>query len=115
MASSEQLIATLKKVLKSRGRTYADLALGLGLSEASIKRLFSEKTFTLQRLEEVCRYLEMDIFELARMARGESDAVRQMTMAQEELLASDRKLLGLFYLLMNNRELPDILQEYDMT
>ncbi len=115
MASSEQLISTLKKVLKSRGRTYADLALGLGLSEASIKRLFSEKTFTLQRLEEICRLLDMDIFELARMARGESESLRQMSVVQEELLAGDRKLLGVFYLLLNNREMADILRDYELT
>lgn len=115
MANAEQLIGTLKKVLKSRGKTYADLARGLGLSEASIKRLFSEKTFTLQRLEEICRLLDMDFFELARMARGESEAVRQMSVAQEELLAGNRKLLGLFYLLLNNRDLPGILSEYDLT
>lgn len=115
MANAEQLISTLKKVLKSRGKTYADLARGLELSEASIKRLFSEKTFTLQRLEEICRLLDMDFFELARMARGESEAVRQMSVAQEELLAGDRKLLGLFYLLLNNRDLPGILGDYDLT
>lgn len=115
MASAEQLIATLKKVLKSRGKTYADLARGLELSEASIKRLFSEKTFTLQRLDEICRLLDMDLFELARMARGEAEAVRQMTLAQEELLASDRKLLGVFYLLRNNRELADIVNDYEIS
>jgi DNA-binding Xre family transcriptional regulator len=115
MASAEQLITTLKKVLKSRGKTYADLARGLDLSEASIKRLFSEKTFTLQRLDEVCRLLDMDLFELARMARGEADALRQMTLAQEELLASDRKLLGVFYLLRNNREVADIVRDYELS
>lgn len=115
MANAEQLIAALKRVLKSRGKTYADLAAGLSLSEASIKRLFSERTFTLQRLDDVCRLLDMDLFELARLARGESDSLRQMSVAQEELLVSSRKLLGVFYLLLNQRELADIVRDYQIT
>jgi len=115
MANAEQLVSALKRVLKSRGKTYADLAAGLHLSEASIKRLFSEKTFTLQRLDDVCRLLDMDILELAKAARGEADALRQMSVSQEELLASDRKLLGVFYLLLNNRELADIVEHYQIS
>jgi transcriptional regulator with XRE-family HTH domain len=115
MANTEQLVETLKKVLKSRGITYADLASGLGLSQASIKRLFSERTFTLQRLDDICRFLEMDFFELARLARGEADAQREMTLAQEELLASDRKLLAVFYLLLNNREPAAIVKDYQIS
>lgn len=114
MANADQLVGTLKKVLKARGKTYADLAGGLGLSEASIKRLFSEQTFSLQRLDEICRLLDMDFFELARMARGESEALRQMSVAQEELLAADRKLLAVFYLLLNNREPAAIVREFDI-
>ena len=45
------LISTLKRVLKTRGVTYADLAERIALSEASVKRLFSQGTFTLERLE----------------------------------------------------------------
>lgn len=115
MANSDQLIDTLKRVLKSRGTTYAELAEGLGLSEASIKRLFSERTFTLQRLDDICRLLELDLFELARLARGESESVRQMTVEQERVLANDRKLLGVFYLLLNNWEMADIVGRYEIS
>ena len=59
------LISTLKRVLKARGVTYADLAEKIALSEASVKRLFSQGTFTLERLEEVCAALEIAVFELA--------------------------------------------------
>lgn len=114
MANADQLIDALKKVLKTRGVTYAQLAQGLALSEASIKRLFSEKTFTLQRLDEICRWLEMDLFELARVARGDADAVPEMTPEQEQVLADDRRLLGVFYLLLNNWTLADIVAKYEL-
>jgi transcriptional regulator with XRE-family HTH domain len=41
MSQASQLIAALKRVLKARGLTYADVAAHLGLSEASVKRQFS--------------------------------------------------------------------------
>jgi len=41
------IVETLKKVLKARGMTYADLAHALRVSTPTVKRLFSQRTFTL--------------------------------------------------------------------
>lgn len=109
------LIEALKKLLKSRGITYKALAASVGLSEPSIKRLFSERTFSLQRLEQVCAVLEVDFFELARLARGAGAAVEEMTLAQEKALAADSKLLGVFYLLFNDWQPADIVKHYVLT
>ena len=59
------LITTLKKILKLKGLTYRDLALRLELSESSVKRLFSSHRWQLDRIEAVCRALDMSIFDLA--------------------------------------------------
>lgn len=118
MASAPQtvvLLEALKKLLKSRGITYRSLAASLGLSEPSIKRLFSERTFTLQRLEEVCRVLEVDFFELAKLARGATAVSEEMTVAQERSLAADPKLLGVFYLVFNDWQPAEILERYVLT
>lgn len=115
MANTDLMITTLKRVLKSRGKTYNDLAQALHLSEASVKRLFSDKSFTLQRLDEICQWLELDFFELARIARGESMATAEMTIAQEQILADDLQLLGLFYLVRNNWQLQDIVSYYEIS
>lgn len=112
---SAGLVEALKKLLKSRGVTYRALAARVGLSEASIKRLFAERTFTLQRLEEVCAVLEIDFFELARLARGASATVDEMSREQEKALASDSKLLGVFYLLFNDWQPDDIHERYTLT
>ena len=58
------LVDALKRVLKARGLTYADIARGLDLSEASVKRIFSKRDFTLERLDEVCRLAGIDFAEL---------------------------------------------------
>ena len=62
-----ELLKTLKKCLKAKGLNYRDVADALSLSEASIKRLFSDQSFSVSRLEEVCRFLDMTIYDLARM------------------------------------------------
>src|SRR5688500_12821834 len=109
------LVEALKKLLKARGVTYRALAAGLGLSEPSVKRLFSERTFTLQRLEQVCQILDIDFFELAKLARGAAATTNEMTIAQEQVLAQDTKLLGVFYLVFNDWQPDDIYERYVLT
>jgi len=57
---TKNLIEVLKKALKSHGVTYADIAAQLNLSEASVKRMFAQKHFTLIRLESICEMAQMD-------------------------------------------------------
>lgn len=115
MADTNLLIDTLKKVLRTHGLTYADIAARVGLSEASVKRLFSQRTFTLKRLEQFCGLLEIDFFELARLARGRAADVREMTIAQETALAADPKLLGVFYTVFNGWQFDDIVAHYNVS
>jgi hypothetical protein len=49
MSQSQAMIQTLKKVIRQQDKTYKDVAVALQLSEASVKRLFAEKTFSLER------------------------------------------------------------------
>jgi DNA-binding Xre family transcriptional regulator len=109
------LVETLKRLLKSRGVTYRMLADGIGLSEASIKRIFAEESFTLHRLEEICAFLEIDFFELAKQARGTASAAEHMSIEQETALAADPRLLGVFYLVFNDWQLTDIIEHYELT
>ena len=67
MKQSNQWVDTLKRCLKARGLTYKDVARKLKLSEASIKRLFSERSFTLQRLEQICLMMYMSFSDLAHI------------------------------------------------
>lgn len=115
MSQTSELLNALKRVLKSRGLTYRHVAEQVGLSEASVKRLFAEETFSLQRLEQVCGTLEIDFFELAKLARGTRDSADLLTMEQEQKLASNPKLLAIFYLLYNDWDVQQIQAHYDIT
>ena len=113
-AHTSTLIRALKTTLKSRLLTYEDLAKRLQLSHASVKRLFAEETFTLKRIEDICKVLEIDFFDLARLARGASADTNEMSTQQEQALATDARLLGIFYLVFNEWTVDEILEAYDI-
>lgn len=102
MSQTRQLIDTLKRCLKTRGITYRDVAHQLHLSEASVKRLFSERSLSLQRLESICRMADLSFGELARISEA-NHAGRQtvLSLEQERALSRDPILLSYFYLLLN--------------
>jgi transcriptional regulator with XRE-family HTH domain len=99
-----RIVASLKRIMKSRGMTYAHLAREIRLSEPSVKRIFSRGTFTVDRLGQVCRALDVSIHEVTRLAAElGAEATDMLTLEQETALASDFNLLVCFYLLANGR------------
>ena len=106
------IVETLKKVLKARGMTYADLALALRVSTPTVKRLFSQRTFTLERLEEILKVLELDFYELARMSHGRRSGPAELSLEQESALARDARLFSVFWLLCNEWRFDEIVAEF---
>jgi len=51
MGQRTQIVAELKRALRARGLTYAQVAKHLQLSEASVKRLFAAGDLSLERLK----------------------------------------------------------------
>ena len=84
MAHSGALVEVLKRELRSRGVTYAQVARKLGLSEASVKRMFSRREFTLKRLDQVCQLTHSDFSDLARTLQREETLISQLTAVQEK-------------------------------
>jgi DNA-binding Xre family transcriptional regulator len=116
VSESAAIIEVLKRSLKTRGLTYRDLAKKVGLSEASIKRVFSEETFTLQRLETVCSAIGISVSELVRIAADTREARSQyLSLEQEQLLAGDLRLFACFYLLLNGRSSAEIQERMALT
>ena len=109
---TREIVETLKKVLKSRGMTYAELARSLGLSTPTVKRLFSERSFTLERLEDILRVLETDFYELARMSRGANGGTAELSLEQETALARDARLFSIFWLIANEWRFDEIVAEF---
>jgi transcriptional regulator with XRE-family HTH domain len=109
------LVDALKRLLKGRGMTYAVVAKELALSEASVKRMFSRRDFTLQRLEDVCRVAGIDIADLARAVTAEDTGMFHLTVEQEEEIVSDPKLMLVALCAVGNWTVEQITETYDLT
>jgi transcriptional regulator with XRE-family HTH domain len=109
------LIELLKRHLKAHGITYAKVAQRLELSEASVKRMFSRHDFTLQRLEDVCRVVDLDFAELARALSDEQASGTHLTVEQEQEIISDPKLFLVALCAVGNWTLEQIVAMYDIS
>ena len=113
MSQSIQLIETLKQALKAHGRSYADVARHLGLSEASVKRLFSQKSFSLERLEQVCQLLEIEIVDLVQlMQHNVAGPISGLTLVQEQEIVGDLELLLITVCVLNRWRLEEIIDYF---
>ena len=115
MAQAVQLVTALKAALKTQGKTYADVAKSLGLSEASVKRCFSQGSFTLERLEQICGFAGLEISDLVELAAESKPPFTSLTPEQEEALLQDPKLLLITFLVLSHWQFEDILKSYQLT
>lgn len=114
MAQIPALIHTLKKQLKAHGMTYVDVADALDLSEASVKRLFSEQSFTLQRLELVGQLIGLQLSDLVQLMLQDQPQLVQLTEEQEREIVSDPLLLMITANVMNGLGYEDLLEKYNI-
>lgn len=115
MKQTQAIHTALKKLMRSRGKTYADAAVVLGLSESSIKRLFSQQALSVSRLEALCDWLHVDVQELVRMSREQEPLTTELGEEQEAELLADTGLLLVAYLLLNHWTQEEILDTYGFT
>jgi len=108
------LVDTLKRLLKARGITYGELAARIDMSEASVKRMFSQKNFTLQRLDDILGASGIGFDELSA-AQGAPALISQLTLAQEREIIGDPRLLVVAVSAMNHIGFDDIVTFYDMS
>ncbi len=115
MAQRKEMIDMLKKSLKLAGFTYADVANQLQLSEISIKRNFSQKNFTLDRLEAICSMISIDFTDLVRMTDDEQEKISTLTLKQEKELVADLKFLLVAICVQNAWQMDEIINYYDIS
>ena len=115
MQQTGAIVDALKRALKARGVTYAQVAQALRLSEPTVKRMFASGNFTLARFEQICNLTRTTIGELARSAEGDKDEVSQLTPEQERAIMADRKLLLVALCALNHLTLEQMVQAYSLT
>ena len=66
MSTTAFLFEAIKAHLRSRSLTYVDLAGGLGVSEGTVKRIFSRKRCSTEQLDAICAFLQLELPDLVR-------------------------------------------------
>lgn len=114
MSLTAALVDVLKRELKARGVKYAELAMHLRLSEASVKRMFSRRDFTLKRFDDICRYAQIEFADLTRAMVREETLISHLTPEQEKEIVSDRKLFLVAVCALNHVTFDQIIETYDI-
>lgn len=115
MSEADQLIAALKKQLKSQGMTYRDVARALKLSEPSVKRLFASGRFTVDRLVQISNLLGFTLAELSKEAQAGQARLSVLTEKQEREVVSDPGLLMVAVCALNHWTLEEIVEYYRLS
>jgi transcriptional regulator with XRE-family HTH domain len=115
MLQASSLVDSLKRELKARGITYADLANRIDMSEASVKRMFSQKNFTLQRLDEILQATQIDFRDIALAGHDESRLISELSYAQEKEIIGDPKLFIVAVSVLNQLSLAQIVEVYRLS
>lgn len=116
MAQTKQLITTLKKSLKAHRFSYLDVAKQLALSEASVKRIFSECNISLSRLDKICQMMEIEISDLAfQMNNYSQSLVSELSYEQEQEIANDISLLLVAVCVLNRWAMPELMSHFHLS
>jgi len=115
MPKAVELVDALKREMRARKITYATLATKLELSEGAVKRMFALNRMTLDRVDEICDILKVDLAELVDNYQREEQRLDQLTEAQERQLILDPKRLLVAACVLNRWSLEEILETYSLS
>jgi len=93
--------------------TYLNVADHLELTEASVKRMFSQEDISLKRLDSICQMLEIDLSHLTRTNDTDTRALILLTEAQETEIVSDERQLAISFLVLNGWTYDELLKYFD--
>jgi len=115
VSASAALIDTLKQELRALGVTYAAVARTLDMSEASVKRMFSRKDFSLKRLDRVLELAGLELAELARSIERRERLVSRLSPEAEKAIVADKKLMLVALRTLSQWPLQRIIRTYTLS
>lgn len=116
MSEVNQIIETLKQLLKEKTRTNFDVAASLNLGVARVKQMNANNDWSLSRLAKVCdEQLDMEIADLIQITQDRQKYIQSLTEKQEQQLISDERLLVVSVSIMNNWTPTEIVERYEIT
>ncbi len=114
MSLAIHLIDALKASLKRRGRTYAEVAAALGVSEATVKRDLSKRTLGIDRFARICEAIGVTLEELTEQIESRSALTEALTYEQEQQIVADPRLWLVSLCALNHWSFDEIHERYDI-
>lgn len=115
MQNQAEIFEALKHVLKAQGKTYAELAKDIDVSEPTIKRLFSDRDCKFSRLLTICNALDLEIEDLMEIASRVEDKLQYFDRATESYFAKNQSTFFFFVMLKDGMQSNDIKQIYNLS
>jgi Cro/C1-type HTH DNA-binding domain len=112
MTTRAVIVAELKRALREAGCTYATVAKHLQLSEASVKRLFATENFTLQRVDQICDLLGLELPVILERAQDHRAPTNQLSVSQEREIISDPGLFLIAWLTLSRTPFEEMVKTY---
>lgn len=116
MSEVNQIVETLKHLLKVNDITQHDVAAELNLGIARVKQMFGKRDISMTRLSTICNsLLDIEIADLVQITQDRQKYIQSLSEKQERQLISDDRLLVVSVSIMNNWTPEDIVERYDIT
>jgi len=115
MSSPEVVLQVLRTEMRTAGVTYRLLAERIGMSESSVKRVFSSGDMSLSRLARICKAAGLSMEGVLRQAADAAPEADTLTLAQERALVADPKLLLVGICCLGHWTFEQIIETYQLT
>ncbi len=115
MSSPETVLQVLRAEMRGAGVTYRTLAERIGMSESSVKRIFSSGDMSLTRLARICKATGISMETVLRQAADAAPRSDTLTLAQERALVSEPHLLLVAICCVGQWSLAQIVETYDLS
>lgn len=111
---SQNLKLALKRLIKLKGLTYADLAERLECSLPTVKRILGPEELTLSRFLQLCEIADVNLAELETYAQEGNAQDESFTEEQERFLAQNRSHFAYLMKLFDGKTPRQIADEFNL-
>lgn len=116
MTVSQNILSIVKERLNASEMTIAQFSKKIETSEATVKRIFSGGTCTLEKLDKICKVLNLDLADIGDIDRQRNlDRNAFFTKEQEELFAKYEFIFCFFYAILEVQNVKDIRRKFTFT
>ena len=112
MSNPQFLLQALRVEMRRAGLTYRALAERVGMSESSIKRVFSQGDMSLGRLSQFCQAVGVSMHDVLQQALQAAPETDRLTLEQERSLVADPVLLLVAVCCLGHWSFEQILETY---